>query len=59
MLFINLLLQYFHSILDFENLTVESVGDHFKDRDVFFSCLGTTRRQAGSAVSTNLSSVET
>lgn len=36
---------------DFEKLSTETVGEHFKDKDVFFCTLGTTRRVAGSAVS--------
>lgn len=28
------------------------MGEYFKDKDVFFCALGTTRRMAGSAVST-------
>lgn len=36
---------------DFEKLSTETVGEHFKDKDVFFCTLGTTRRAAGSAVS--------
>lgn len=38
-------------IADFENLSTETVGEQFKDKDVFFCTLGTTRRAAGSAVS--------
>lgn len=36
---------------DFEKLSTETVGEHFKDKDVLFCTLGTTRRAAGSAVS--------
>ena len=45
----------FHSILDFESLTVESVGNHFKKRDVFCSSLKTIRLQVGSALISYLS----
>ena len=38
-------------ISDFETLSSETVGEQFKDKDVFFCTLGTTRRAAGSAVS--------
>jgi oxidoreductase len=36
-------------IVDMENLSNESVGKHFSGADVYFSCLGTTRKAAGSA----------
>lgn len=36
---------------DFEKISNETVGEHFKDKDAFFCTLGTTRRAAGSAVS--------
>lgn len=36
-------------VIDFENLSTETVGEQFKDKDVFFCTLGTTRRAAGSA----------
>ncbi|CAH3139014.1 unnamed protein product [Pocillopora meandrina] len=36
-------------VIDFEKLSTETVGEHFKDKDVFFCTLGTTRRAAGSA----------
>ena len=36
---------------DFEKISMETVGEQFKDKDVFFCTLGTTRRAAGSAVS--------
>lgn len=40
-------------IPDFETISSETVGAQFKDKDVFFCTLGTTRRAAGSAVSHN------
>lgn len=40
--------------LDFENISEETVGKYFEEKDVFFSCMGTTLRQAGSAVSWGL-----
>ena len=36
--------------VDMEALSNETVGKHFSDAHVYFSCLGTTKRQAGSAV---------
>lgn len=36
-------------VIDFEKLSTETVGEHFKDKDVLFCTLGTTRRAAGSA----------
>ncbi|XP_068693316.1 oxidoreductase HTATIP2-like [Montipora capricornis] len=36
-------------VFDFENISMETVGEQFKDKDVFFCSLGTTRRSAGSA----------
>lgn len=42
---------YLPVIPDFESISTESVGEQFKDKDVFFCTLGTTRRAAGSAVS--------
>ena len=39
---------------DFENVSAETFGEHFKDKDVFFCTLGTTRRAAGSAVSLSI-----
>ncbi|KAK3727923.1 hypothetical protein QZH41_016374 [Actinostola sp. cb2023] len=36
-------------IIDFEKLSNDTVGEHFKDKDVFFCTLGTTRKVAGSA----------
>ena len=36
---------------DFEKISMETVGEQFKEKDVFFCTLGTTRRAAGSAVS--------
>ena len=44
---------------DFENISTETVGEHFKDKDVFFCTLGTTRRAAGSAVSLSNNQLET
>lgn len=35
--------------VDFETLDKESVGEHFQEKDVFFTTLGTTRAHAGSA----------
>ena len=46
-----LLASLFPMILDFEAISSETVGEQFKDKDVFFCTLGTTRRAAGSAVS--------
>ena len=40
--------------LDFENISEETVSKYFEEKDVFFSCMGTTLRQAGSAVSWGL-----
>lgn len=40
-------------IPDFETISSETIGPQFKDKDVFFCTLGTTRRAAGSAVSHN------
>ena len=40
----------FFNIVDFETLTKDSIGEHFQDGDVFFNAMGTTRKQAGSAV---------
>jgi len=37
-------------VIDMENLSSESIGEHFQGADIYMSCLGTTRRQAGSAV---------
>ncbi|XP_020903176.2 uncharacterized protein LOC110241635 [Exaiptasia diaphana] len=39
--------------IDFEKITNDTVGEYFKEKDVFFCTLGTTRRVAGSAVSQN------
>ena len=39
------------TIPDFETISSETVGAQFKEKDVFFCTLGTTRRTAGSAVS--------
>lgn len=36
-------------VVDFEAISSETVGEQFKDKDVFFCTLGTTRRAAGSA----------
>lgn len=36
-------------VVDFENISSETFGAHFKDKDVFFCTLGTTRHAAGSA----------
>lgn len=36
-------------IVDFEKISMETVGEQFKEKDVFFCTLGTTRRAAGSA----------
>ncbi|XP_078384664.1 protein HTATIP2-like [Oculina patagonica] len=36
-------------VVDFETISSETAGEHFKDKDVFFCTLGTTRRAAGSA----------
>ncbi|XP_065672355.1 uncharacterized protein LOC100201769 isoform X4 [Hydra vulgaris] len=36
-------------VIDMENLNSESVKKYFVGQDVFFTCLGTTRKDAGSA----------
>ncbi|XP_029198753.1 protein FMP52, mitochondrial-like [Acropora millepora] len=36
-------------VVDFETISSETVGAQFKDKDVFFCALGTTRSAAGSA----------
>ncbi|XP_078383988.1 protein HTATIP2-like isoform X2 [Oculina patagonica] len=36
-------------VVDFETINSETAGEHFKDKDVFFCALGTTRGAAGSA----------
>ena len=46
-----LMLSFLLITSDFENISSETVGEHFKDKDTFFCTLGTTRRAAGSAVS--------
>ncbi|XP_031558214.1 oxidoreductase HTATIP2-like [Actinia tenebrosa] len=35
--------------VDFEQISNDTVGEYFKDKDVFFCTLGTTRKTAGSA----------
>lgn len=48
-------MKYFLSLyLDFESISEETVGKYFEEKDVFFSCMGTTLRQAGSSVSRGL-----
>ncbi|KAJ7385399.1 Oxidoreductase htatip2 [Desmophyllum pertusum] len=41
-------------VVDFETLSSETVGEQFKDKDVFFCTLGTTRRAAGSAAASDM-----
>jgi len=36
-------------IVDMENISDETFGEYFENKDVFFTTLGTTRKQAGSA----------
>jgi len=36
-------------MVDMENISDETFGEYFENKDVFFTTLGTTRRQAGSA----------
>lgn len=36
-------------IIDMDNATDEEIGGHFSGADIYLSCLGTTKRQAGSA----------